>query len=123
MIKFHTDSSIFPDRPSIPENITITELATGFIVRWTSGYNGGFQQSFFIQYRLKNTNNWSLIGPFNDTRNNVFQVDGLVPNYGYELRMFSKNLYGCSNVTEMFEVQTLGKFSCGIQSVCTKRCY
>lgn len=123
MIKFHTDSSIFTDRPSIPENITITELATGFIVRWTSGYKGGFQQSFFIQYRLKNTNIWSSIGSLNDTINNVIQVDGLVPNYGYELRMFSRNHYGSSNVTEIYEVKTLGKFGCGIQSVCTKRFY
>ncbi|VDI39854.1 Hypothetical predicted protein [Mytilus galloprovincialis] len=109
-------STDYSDRPSIPENIRITELATGCIVRWTSGYNGGFQQSFFIQYRLRNTNIWSSIGPFNDTINNFYQVDGLDPNYGYELRMFSRNHYGSSNVTEIYEVKTLG-FSTNQQGV------
>ncbi|CAC5393252.1 [Mytilus coruscus] len=91
------------DLPQTPTNLTVINYENHMIVSWMSEFNGGFNQDFFIQYRTDDTELWTTIGPVKDNSEDKmkYPIYELVSTKQYCVRMFSRNIIGDSNKTNM----------------------
>ncbi|XP_052804995.1 nephrin-like isoform X2 [Mya arenaria] len=95
------------ERPHTPFNLQ--HLKNGTIdtvhIEWTPGFDGGLPQTFHVEYRDVETSVWR-----NDMVNTgkiSHVIVGLSPNTIYEIRVYSTNDIGRSNVSNAIEVTTL----------------
>ena len=79
-------------------------------VYWSSGFNGGFEQSFYIEICQDNGGDCREYGPFHDSpvKYQWGQIRNLQPGNAYLMRMYANNSVGYSNMTEEVIVRTQG---------------
>ena len=88
----------------------MTSSPTSLTVYWSSGFNGGFEQSFYIEICQDNDGDCTEYGPFNDSpvKYQSGQIGNLQPGNVYLIRMYAKNSVGYSNMTDEVIVRTRG---------------
>lgn len=80
---------------------------TGIQVSWIPGFNGGYPQTFYVQYRRIDDTNWETHNVSNGKQNTTTTlVSNLEPGTEYFIRMFARNEINGSNYTRQFTVQT-----------------
>ncbi|CAC5393261.1 TTN [Mytilus coruscus] len=91
------------NQPQTPTNMTVVQYESHMIVSWIPEFNGGFKQDFFIQYRTDDTELWTTTGPVKDNLGNKmkYAIYELVSTKQYFVRMFSRNIIGDSNITNI----------------------
>lgn len=106
-----------PDEPYNFTYIDVTESAV--TLQWLPGYDGGHEQTFVIQYRIKDLKVWnekqvSKYDLFSSVGSNIFTLTGLDAGKLYEIRMYSRNKIGRSLSSDIQKVSTRCKYlSCG----------
>lgn len=81
-------------------------------VEWTPGQNGGFVQTFMIQYRTEGENKWKedfVVEQKNESISTKVVLENLTANSIYIVRMHSMNVEGNSSFTTEQIVRTLSK--------------
>ncbi|XP_076106289.1 neural cell adhesion molecule 1-B-like isoform X2 [Mytilus galloprovincialis] len=91
--------------PETPEIMMIKPNENKVTVQWRERFNGGFPQSVFIQYRRRDVQYWNEI-PVSDPGMHSDYIDGLTPGTEYLIRVYSKNMKGASNFTDMKLIRT-----------------
>ncbi|XP_076106287.1 cell adhesion molecule Dscam2-like [Mytilus galloprovincialis] len=91
--------------PETPEIMMIMPNENKVTVHWRESFNGGFPQSVFIQYRRRDVQYWNEI-PVSDPGMHSDYIDGLTPGTEYLIRVYSKNIKGASNFTDMKLIRT-----------------
>ncbi|CAC5368483.1 DSCAML1 [Mytilus coruscus] len=91
--------------PETPEIMKIMPEESKVIVQWRARFHGGFPQSFFIQYRRRDVQYWNTI-PVSDPKIHIDYIDGLTPGTEYFIRIYSKNIKGESNFTDVILIKT-----------------
>ena len=76
------------------------------MVEWIPGYNGGHEQTFNIQYRIINESKIWMTQEIPLNNKQTYILSELQSNTWYELRMFSKNKFDKSNVTDIQSIST-----------------
>lgn len=79
------------------------------MLRWRAGFNGGFSQTFFIEYRRRDEEKWKVIH-IKDHNQNTYSIDGLTPETEYLIRLFSRNIKGDSGLSDAIPFIT-GKYN------------
>lgn len=100
--------------PEPPLNVTVVPVANGARVEWTTNFNGGFKQSFFVEYREQGDKKWEKVKTLPTTLNNrmFWTIGNLHEDRSYSFRMFSRNIIGDSNKTEEFDLKIFSKMFC-----------
>ncbi|VDI05334.1 Hypothetical predicted protein, partial [Mytilus galloprovincialis] len=96
-------------RPESPQFVSVTPYLVSGVV-WDPGFDGGYQQTFFVEYRQESENTWKRSGPVVDDNRQVrFSkiLNSLNPKTRYQVRVLSKNEIGYSNQTAVTSVMTL----------------
>ncbi|CAG2250729.1 unnamed protein product [Mytilus edulis] len=98
---------MFPPDP--PVNVTFFPVENGVRLEWMANFNGGFKQSFFIEYREQNDDMWQKVQTLPITLNNrmFWTIGNLQEDRTYSFRMFSRNKIGDSNKTKEFHFNFL----------------
>jgi hypothetical protein len=93
------------------------------VVEWIPGYNGGHEQKFSIQYRIVNESKiWMTQEiPLHDKK--TYILSGLQSNTRYELRMFAKNKFDRSSVTDIQSISTVPSNEKGMPSRVSVFCF
>ena len=108
--------SVLPQTPANFSLISSTE--TSILVAWTPGYSGDHEQTFFLEYRAFRTETWSLKEISDNTKqltSLTYVLSGLQDSTLYELKMYSKNMFGRSLSTDIDNIHTSEKQEKGIQ--------
>ncbi|XP_076088491.1 nephrin-like [Mytilus galloprovincialis] len=95
------------NRPETPTNVSVIPFEKHIAVSWCPGYNGGFPQTFFVEYKAEDEEVWIRSGPVTgnfEIRMSEIMYD-IIPNTRYYVRVLSKNKIGESNTTTVI---TLG---------------
>lgn len=95
----------FTGCPETPEIMMIKPNENKVTVQWRERFNGGFPQSVFIQYRRRDVQYWNEM-PVSDSGMHSDYIDGLTPGTEYLIRVYSKNMKGASNFTDMKLIRT-----------------
>ncbi|VDH95664.1 Hypothetical predicted protein [Mytilus galloprovincialis] len=97
--------------PEPPLNVTVAPVANGARVEWTTNFNGGFKQHFFVEYREQGNKGWKKVKTLPTTFNNrmFWTIGNLHEDRSYSFRMFSRNKIGDSNTTEEFDLKIFKK--------------
>ena len=85
------------------------------MVEWIPGYNGGYEQTFNIQYRIINASKIWIRQQIPQYNKQTYILSGLQSNTWYELRMFSKNKFDKSSVTDIQSISTEPSIEKGMQ--------
>lgn len=78
---------------------------TGIEISWTPGFNGGYPQQFFVEYRYRQDDDWKTLNASDETSSTIF-VENLEPGTEYVIRMFSRNAINDSDYTSHYSVKT-----------------
>ena len=98
----------FVDAPQTPTNFTLVSSTDSSIeVEWIPGYNGGHEQTFNIQYRIVNESTIWITRVIPQYNIQTYILSELQSNTWYELKMFAKNKFNKSNVTDIQSRSTL----------------
>ncbi|XP_041372788.1 deleted in malignant brain tumors 1 protein-like [Gigantopelta aegis] len=99
--------------PNIPSDITTwSRDSTSVAVSWIEAFNGGFPQTFLVQYRPNTTSEWS-----NFTRqvpergfhaNHTAVLSDLQPGTSYLVRVLASNMDGHKDFSPMLNITTGG---------------
>ena len=85
-------------------------------MEWEPGINGGFVQTFVIQYRKEGQDKWDEHFKVDNITANQKRrkatFDNLVANSVYIIRMYSKNIRGNSSVTRQIRIYIPGAHTC-----------
>ncbi len=77
-------------------------------VSWTPGYSGGYDQVFTINYRVKGSDANFVEQSVDHPDNNMYTVQGLLPNKTYEFTVQASNQAGKSQASAPKKVMTPG---------------
>ncbi|CAC5425388.1 unnamed protein product [Mytilus coruscus] len=91
--------------PETPEIMKIMPKTSKVFIQWRERFHGGFPQSVVIQYRRRDVQFWNEI-PVSDPGMYTGSIDGLTPGTEYFIRIYSKNMKGASNFTDMKLIKT-----------------
>ncbi|XP_052080663.1 uncharacterized protein LOC127718650 [Mytilus californianus] len=96
--------------PNIPMNVSIKPLVNAVIVNWHKNFDGGFEQTFYIEFKIESKRNWISVKSFNTTPSAEvsWQISGLRSSQTYFFRMFARNSLGESSKTDIQIIQTKG---------------
>ena len=86
------------------------------MVEWIPGYNGGHKQKFNIQSRIINKSRIWFTQKIPVYNRQTYTLSGLQGDTWYELRMFSKNMFDRSSVTDIQSISTVPSLTTGIYS-------
>ncbi|XP_063412199.1 hemicentin-2-like [Mytilus trossulus] len=105
----HKISVLSAGTPEPPLNVTVAPVANGARVEWTTNFNGGFKQSFFVEYREQGNKRWEKVKTLPTTLNNrmFWTIGNLHEDRSYSFRMFSRNKIGDSNTTREVDFKIL----------------
>ncbi|CAC5372894.1 unnamed protein product [Mytilus coruscus] len=97
------------NRPEPPTNMSVIPFERYLTVSWYSGYNGGFPQTFFIEYKQETNEIWRRSEPVIDNMqarmsNILFNMS---PQTRYLIRVLSTNEIGESKKTTVTPIMTL----------------
>ncbi|VDI38213.1 Hypothetical predicted protein [Mytilus galloprovincialis] len=95
-------------RPEPPSYVEVITYARYLEVIWDPGFDGGYQQTFYVEYQKEAENTWKRSGPVVDKRHVKMSIilNDLNPKTRYHVRMLSKNEIGKSNTTAVSSVMT-----------------
>ncbi|XP_076107481.1 cell adhesion molecule DSCAM-like [Mytilus galloprovincialis] len=97
------------NRPEPPTNMSVIPFERYLTVLWNRGYNGGFPQTFFIEYRQETMEKWRQSDPVIDSMqarmSNI--LFNLSPQTRYLVRVLSTNVIGESKKTDNTLIITL----------------
>ena len=88
--------------------------------KFTPGYSGDHEQTFYLEYRAFRTETWSLKKISHNTKqltSLTYVLSGLQDSTLYELQMYSKNMLGRSLSTGRDIIQTRNKQEKGMQLI------
>ena len=85
------------------------------MVEWIPGYNGGHEQTFNIQYRIVNASTIWITQEIPNYNRETHTLSGLRGDTWYELRMFAKNKFDKSSVTDIQSISTVSSIEKGIK--------
>ena len=108
--------SVHPQTPANFSLVSATE--TSILVEWIPGYKDDHEQTFYLEYRACRTETWSLKEISYNTKlltSLTYVLSGLQDSTLYELKMYSKNMFGRSLSTAIDIIQTSEKQEKGIQ--------
>ncbi|CAC5381085.1 unnamed protein product [Mytilus coruscus] len=107
----HMISVLFAGTPEPPLNVTVVPVENGARIEWTTNFNGGFKQSFFIEYREQEDKRWQKVQTLTSTMNDrmFWTIGNLHEDRSYSFRMFSRNKIGDSNRTDEIDVKIFKK--------------
>ncbi|XP_052079069.1 uncharacterized protein LOC127717469 [Mytilus californianus] len=96
-------------RPEPPPYVSVIPYARYLEVVWDPGFDGGYLQTFFVEYQQESENIWQRSGPVVDNRQvkMLTFINELNPKTRYHIRVLSKNEIGDSNQTAVTSVMTL----------------
>ncbi|XP_076110694.1 uncharacterized protein LOC143079319 [Mytilus galloprovincialis] len=104
--------------PETPGNFSqIDSTITSITVQWDPSSGGGYKQTFYIQYRVQGSSEWTIISAGEEDineqrRRRTYAVRNLQEGKAYELRMFAENTaMKRSNFTEVLIVLTRSSVS------------
>jgi len=104
--------------PQTPANFSlVSSTETSILVEWTPGYSGDHEQTFYLEYRARRTETWSLKEISHNTKqltSLTYVLFGLQDSTLYELKMYSKNMFSRSLSTDIDIIQTREKQEKGI---------
>ncbi|XP_071176511.1 nephrin-like [Mytilus edulis] len=99
--------------PDIPGNFSQGDSAfTSFTVQWDPGSGAGYEQLFYIQYRVQGSSEWTTVQAVEEDvnkprRRRTYEVRNLQEGKAYELRMYAENTaMKRSNFTDVLIVFT-----------------
>ena len=105
--------------PQTPANFSlVSSTETSILVEWTPGYSGEHEQTFYLEYRARRTETWSLKEVYHNTKqvtSLTYVLSGLQDSTLYELKMYSKNMFDRSLSTDIDIIQTRETQDKGIQ--------
>ena len=84
------------------------------MIEWIPGYNGGHEQTFSIQYRIVNESKIWITKEIPEYNKPTYTLSGLQGDTWYELRMFSKNKFDRSSVTDIQSISTVPSLKKGM---------
>ncbi|XP_052247857.1 major surface trophozoite antigen 11-like [Dreissena polymorpha] len=92
-------------KPDIPRYFHYTQNLqnqTSLKFYWLPGYNGGYVQSFYIEYKKTGSQVWDQVSVVEDSSVPLMKatVDNLSPATEYQARMFARNKIGDSDSTD-----------------------
>lgn len=94
--------------PETPGNLdVIHQTENSLTVQWTAGYDGGYEQTFFIMYQQQGTETWTtLSGPKgvrgSSDKVHQMEISGLQHSTTYNIKMFAENQINKSAETMIF---------------------
>lgn len=94
-------------------NVSIKHLVNAVIISWHKNFDGGFEQTFYIEYKIEGKRNWKSVESLNTTSSAEvsWQITGLRSSQTYFFRMFARNSLGESSRTDVQIIKTKGKSS------------
>jgi hypothetical protein len=92
------------------------------VVEWIPGYNGGHVQTFNIQYRIINDSKTWFMQEIPLYNKQIYTLSGLEGDTWYELRMFAKNMFDRSSVTDIQSISTVPSLKNGMPSSVSSIC-
>ncbi|CAC5422725.1 unnamed protein product [Mytilus coruscus] len=83
----------FANRQKPPTNVSVISFDRNLAVSWCPGYNGGFPQTFFVEYQAVIEEIWKLSGPVIDNREIRMSkiLYDITPNIRYNVRICGVN--------------------------------
>ena len=101
------DSFLFKDVPDEPHRLVLVDISeTSVAIQWITGASGGYEQMFYVEYKVTGNNQWTRIKipvqeviAKQETRLSYRLVD-LLPGNMYEIRLSSSNQLGDSKPTD-----------------------
>jgi hypothetical protein len=102
---------MFLDKPQMPRHLTVTVASsTSVVVSWLSGFHGGSDQTFVVQYRTLHSETWRsatvLAGKQTTNERFTAKVIGLETDTVYQFRVYSTNDEGDSSHTDSVSATT-----------------
>lgn len=90
----------FEGVPTAPFNLLVTCKAANAFITWQSEFNGGQNQSFYVQYWNLNHSDilrtsQTVIDP-GFSNMTILEIDGLIPASEYNFAIIAMNKYGYS---------------------------
>ncbi|XP_067126819.1 nephrin-like isoform X3 [Centruroides vittatus] len=77
--------------PDIPNNFYASEIThESVVLRWKPGFDGGYQQSFYIRYKKWNDKIWTKL----NVADNLCKVKDLMPETDYVFMLSATNFMG-----------------------------
>ncbi|XP_071149213.1 cell adhesion molecule DSCAM-like [Mytilus edulis] len=99
-------------RPEPPSNVSVLPYETYLEVSWCPGFDGGFSQTFVIEYKTETEEMWKQTEPVTDNMQHTMKVRlyDISPNTRYYVQILSKNRIGqcIRNETDFTLVLSLG---------------
>ncbi|XP_052224942.1 hemicentin-2-like [Dreissena polymorpha] len=100
-------------RPKIPRYFHYTqslhpEASATFY--WLAGYNGGYIQTFYIEYKQIESQRWDQVTVVEDKHEQLMNitVGNLRPETEYQARIYAINKIGSSDISDSINFTTLG---------------
>lgn len=78
-------------------------------LRWVSGFDGGFDQTFIIDYRVQKTELWlqkEVLSTESDYDPQIYELNNLQPAVVYEIKVCAQNVIGTSADTVSIMIST-----------------
>ena len=90
----------------------VSVISKSVLVSWTPETDGGFKQTFYVQYKQSAKTEWTEVTVREDQKtyagNYSVMLKNLSPGLTYQIRMFSRNSKGRSPTTEEWTVSIPG---------------
>jgi hypothetical protein len=92
------------------------------VVEWIPGYDGGHEQTFYLQYRIANESKTWFTQQIPQYNKQTYTLSGLQGDTCYELRMFAVNKFDTSSVTDIQSISTVPSLEKGMHSNVSSFC-
>ena len=87
---------------------SVTE--TSVMLFWTPGFNGGYQQTFILLYRINQEHKWQSVSVKDSNEETMnYTLTGLLSLTVYNVKLFAKNKLGNSSISPILKFTTKGK--------------
>ena len=98
------------DVPNIPYIEVVSVGDTHIAVMIGRNFNGGSEQTFFVEYKPFIANHWNCFAVINDTfgNNTTLRIHNLEYDIEYCVQIYSPNFFGGSNSTTKCSIRTNG---------------
>lgn len=85
-------------------------------VKFKPGFNGGYPQTFIIEYRKASAAHWTRCEVYNSDTH--YNIENLEFGTKYQIRIYSFNKLGNSTVIDGYDIQTKGILHLCVKIAC-----